>query len=86
LAQITLHRRVSPVGGVKEKVLGTHRAGVSKVIIPWVNWKDVELEVPKVVRTHMQFVLARMVREVLDAAFEGTLPWHMLMLIVESRL
>jgi len=77
------------VGGIKEKVLGAHRAGANKVILPWANRKDVEYDVPKEVRARMQFVFARTVREVLDAAFSvGTLPWrvdahHPL---VESRL
>jgi ATP-dependent Lon protease len=89
--QITLRGRVSPVGGIKEKVLGAHRAGANKVILPWVNRKDVEHDVPKDVRARIQFVFARTVREALDAAFgPGTLPWradaassHSL---VESRL
>jgi ATP-dependent Lon protease len=85
--QITLRGRVSPVGGVKEKVLGAHRAGANKVIVPWANRKDVELDVPKEVRARMQFVFARTVREALDAAFgEGTLPWRSLTPVVESRL
>ena len=77
------------MGGIKEKVLGAHRVGASKVIVPWANRKDVEHDVPKEVRARMQFVFARTVREVLDAAFgDGTLPWradahHPL---VESRL
>lgn len=74
------------VGGVKEKVLGAHRTGANKVIAPRANRKDVELAVPKEVRARMQFVFSRTVRETLDAAFEGTLPWHMLAPAVESRL
>ncbi|KAF8262462.1 Lon protease C-terminal proteolytic domain-containing protein [Lactarius quietus] len=85
--EITLRGRVSPVGGVKEKVLGAHRAGATKVIVPWANRKDVEHDVPKEVRARMQFVFARTVREALDAAFgEGTLPWRSLAPVVESRL
>ncbi|KAH9039670.1 ATP-dependent protease La [Lactarius pseudohatsudake] len=84
--EITLRGRVSTVGGVKEKVLGAHRAGV-KVIVPWANRKDVEHDVPKEVRARMQFVFARTVREVLDAAFgEGALLWRTLTPVVESRL
>ena len=77
------------MGGIKEKVLGAHRVGANKVIVPWANRKDVEHDVPKEVRARMQFVFARTVREVLDAAFGvGTLSWradahHPL---VESRL
>ncbi|KAH9022788.1 ATP-dependent protease La [Lactarius pseudohatsudake] len=85
--EITLRGRVSPVGGVKEKVLGAHRAGANKVIVPWANREDVEHDVPKEVRARMQFVFARTVREVLDAAFgEGALPWRTLTPVVESRL
>jgi ATP-dependent Lon protease len=65
--------------------LGAHRAGASNVIVPCANRKDVELEVLKEVRTQMQFVFARTVREALDTAFEGTLPWCTLTPIVESR-
>ncbi|KAH9177271.1 Lon protease C-terminal proteolytic domain-containing protein [Lactarius sanguifluus] len=84
--EITLRGRVSPVGGVKEKVLGAHRAGANKVIVPLANRKDVEHDVPKEVRARMQFVFARTVREVLDAAFgDGTLPWRTLTPVVESR-
>jgi ATP-dependent Lon protease len=54
-AQITLRGRVSPVGGVKEKVLGAHRAGANKVIVPWANQEDVGLDVPKEVHARMQF-------------------------------
>ncbi|KAI0298983.1 Lon protease C-terminal proteolytic domain-containing protein [Multifurca ochricompacta] len=76
--EITLRGRVSPVGGIKEKVLGAHRAGANK---------DVEHDVPKEVRARMQFVFARTVREALDAAFgSGTLSWRAHTPLVESRL
>ena len=85
LIQITLCGRVSPVGGVKEKVLGAHCAGMNKVIVLWVNWKDVESEVPKEVRAQMQFMFARTVCKVLDAAFEGyqgrRISWKFLVVI-----
>ena len=65
------------MGGIKEKVLGAHRAGANKVILPWANRKDVEHDVPKEVRARMQIVFARTVREVLDAAVGvGTLSWR----------
>ncbi len=86
--QITLRGRVSPVGGIKEKVLGAHRVDANRVILPWANRKDVEHDVPKEVRARIQFVFARTVREVLDAAFgPGSLPWHAdAHPLVESRL
>ena len=34
-----------PVGGIKEKVLSAHRAQVTKVFLPWVNWKDLKQDV-----------------------------------------
>ena len=65
------------MGGSKEKVLGVHRTGANKVILPWANRKHVDYDVPKEVRARMQFEFARTVREVLDAAFGvGTLPWR----------
>ncbi|KAI9435502.1 ATP-dependent protease La [Lactarius indigo] len=85
--EITLCGRVSPVGGVKEKVLGAHRASANKVIVPWANRKDVEHNVPKEVWARMQSVFARTVREAPDVAFgEVALPWRTLTPVVESRL
>jgi len=87
--EITLRGRVSPVGGIKEKVLGAHRAGANRVNLPWANRKDVEHDVAKETRGHIQFVFARTVREVLDVAFgPGSLPCHApdAHPLVESRL
>jgi len=86
--QITLRGRVSAVGGIKEKVLGAHRAGANKVILPWANRKDVEHDVPKEVWARTQFVFVRTVREALDVAFGvGALPWRTdALALVESRL
>ena len=66
--------------------MGAHRAGASKVIVPWANRKGVKLEEPKEVRTRIQFVFAQTVREALDAAFEGTWPWGTVTPIVDRRL
>lgn len=85
--QITLRGRVGPVGGIKEKVLGAHRAQITKVILPWANRKDVEHDVPPEVRAEMQFVFARTMDEVLEAAFgKGVLSWRHAMVVMESRL
>ncbi|KAI8972556.1 ATP-dependent protease La [Trametes punicea] len=85
--EITLRGRVGPVGGIKEKVLGAHRAKVTKVILPWANRKDVEHDVPSEIRAEMQFVFARTMEEVLEAAFgKGVLNWRRNMVVLESRL
>jgi len=55
--EITLRGRVLPVGGIKEKVLAAHRAGINTVIVPAENKKDVE-EVPENVRNQIRFVFA----------------------------
>lgn len=87
LFQITLRGRVGPVGGIKEKVLGAHRAGVTKVILPWANRKDVDHDVPPEVRSIMQFSFVRTVEEALEAAFgKGTLGWRPNNVLLESRL
>ncbi len=70
--EITLRGRVLPVGGVKEKVLGAHRAGVPTVVLPRENEKDLE-EVPAEVKRKMTFVLVDHMDEVLAAAVVGGL-------------
>ncbi len=62
--EITLRGRILPVGGIKEKVLAAHRAGVKKIILPADNEKDLE-EVPQHVRNEMSFTFVKNVDEVL---------------------
>jgi len=85
--EITLRGRVTPVGGIKEKVLGAHRAQVKTVILPWANRKDVEHDVALEIRNEMQFVFVRTVVEALEAAFgTGALGWRRNAMLIESRL
>lgn len=85
--EVTLRGRVGAVGGIKEKVLGAHRAQITKVILPWANRKDVEHDVPKEVRAVMQIVFVRTVEEALEAAFgKGVIGWRRSDVLVESRL
>ena len=58
-----------PIGGVKEKVLAAHRAGLKTVILPRRNEKDLE-DVPEEVRREVNFVLAQHVDDVWSAALE----------------
>lgn len=68
--EITLRGRVLPVGGIKEKVLAAHRAGIKKVILPKDNKRNLE-DVPPQIRKKMEFVLVEHMDEVLAQALEG---------------
>jgi ATP-dependent Lon protease len=65
--EVTLQGRVLPIGGVKQKVLAAHRAGLREVVLPARNGPDLE-DVPEVVREQMTFHLAEEIGEVLAAA------------------
>jgi ATP-dependent Lon protease len=65
--EVTLQGRVLPIGGVKQKVLAAHRAGLTEVILPLRNGPELE-DVPETVREQMTFHLAESVGEVLDVA------------------
>ncbi|KIJ60939.1 hypothetical protein HYDPIDRAFT_177239 [Hydnomerulius pinastri MD-312] len=85
--EITLRGRVTPVGGIRMKVLGAHRAQIRKVILPWANRKDVEHDVAPEIRREMQFFFVRTIDEALEAAFgQGTLGWRREAVLLESRL
>ena len=62
--EITLRGKVLPVGGIREKVMAAHRAGIRKVLLPKDNDADIE-EIPQVVRDDMEFVLIKNVNEAL---------------------
>ena len=66
--EVTLQGKVLPIGGVKQKVLAAHRAGLSEVILPKRNGADLE-DVPERVRNEMTFYLADTVDDVLEHAF-----------------
>jgi len=66
--EITLRGQVLPVGGIKEKVLAAHRAGLKAVCLPRHNDRDLE-ELPEDVRNEMQFILVDRVEQVFEAAF-----------------
>jgi ATP-dependent Lon protease len=66
--EITLRGAVLPIGGLKEKVLAAHRAGIKHVILPKKNEDDLE-EIPEKVRSEMEFHLVEEMSEVLAPAF-----------------
>jgi len=65
--EITLRGQVLPVGGIKEKVLAAHRAGIKRIILPKWNEKDLE-EVPRKVRKAIRFHFVETMDEVLKIA------------------
>ncbi|MGQ9556515.1 MAG: endopeptidase La [Desulfurispora sp.] len=67
--EITLRGRVLPVGGIKEKVLAAHRAGIKTVLLPQDNNKDLE-EIPANVKRHLEFKLVTHMDEVLEVALQ----------------
>jgi ATP-dependent Lon protease len=68
--EISLRGRVLPIGGLKEKTLAAHRAGIKRVILPERNKADVE-EVPREVRDELEFVFVHRLDDVLVAALEN---------------
>ncbi|HEY3234164.1 MAG TPA: S16 family serine protease, partial [Polyangiaceae bacterium] len=68
--EISLRGRVLPIGGMKEKTLAAHRAGIKRVILPERNKPDLE-EVPREVRDELEFVFVNRLDEVLEAALES---------------
>ena len=68
--EVTLQGKVLPIGGLRQKLLAAHRAGLTEVIVPARNEPDLE-EVPESVREALTVHLASDVRQVLDLALAG---------------
>jgi ATP-dependent Lon protease len=71
--EITLRGKVLPIGGVKEKVLGAHRAGIKNIVLPKDNEKDLA-DIPKNVLDSLNLFLVGTMDEVLKIALAGPLP------------
>jgi ATP-dependent Lon protease len=71
--EVTLAGRVLPIGGVKQKVLAAHRAGLTEIILPVRNGPDLD-DVPEAVRSGMTFHLTADVADVLRIALDEDRP------------
>jgi ATP-dependent Lon protease len=74
--ECTLRGRVLPVGGIKDKVLAAHRAGLTRVILPKHNQRDID-DIPAEARQKLEIILAEDMGQVLEAALEPALPSFM---------
>ncbi|XP_051884543.1 lon protease homolog 2, peroxisomal [Pristis pectinata] len=83
--EITLRGLVLPVGGIKDKVLAAHRAGLKRVILPKRNEKDLD-EIPANMREDLDFITAFCLDDVLNAAFDGGFPAESRHSILNSKL
>ncbi|MDI7266691.1 MAG: endopeptidase La [Myxococcota bacterium] len=71
--ELTLRGRVLPVGGIREKVLAAHRAGIRRLILPRRNAQDLS-EIPEEVRRDLDIRMVSTVTEAIDAAFAAAAP------------
>ena len=69
--EITLHGKVLPIGGLREKTMAAYKSGIKTVIIPKENEPDLA-EIDDVVRENLQFVIAEDIKTVLNAALQAT--------------
>jgi Lon-like ATP-dependent protease len=70
--EISLHGQVLPVGGLKEKILAAHRAGIKKLLVPFACKSDIDENVPESVKAGIEFVFVDDVRQVLAEVFRGS--------------
>jgi len=71
--EITLRGRVMPIGGLKEKVLAAHRAGMKRIIAPVENRNDL-LEMPRNIRRDLEFIWVETMDQVLEAILDPAVP------------
>jgi ATP-dependent Lon protease len=68
--EITLRGSVLPVGGIKEKVLAAHRAGIKRVVLPDRNRKDL-VDIPETIRKELELVFVKRIQEALELTLEA---------------
>lgn len=74
--EITLRGRVLEIGGIKEKIIAAHRAGLKTIILPKDNKKDLEEDIPKNVLKDLEFVFVKHMDEVLKVALRKKIKLH----------
>ncbi|KAI8641503.1 ATP-dependent protease La [Parasitella parasitica] len=70
--EVTLRGQVRPVGGIKEKVVSAHRAGIKRIILPVANKRDVIKDIPMEVKNDLTFVYCKSMWDVIESAFDQT--------------
>ena len=68
--EISLVGNVLPIGGVKEKVLGAHRVGIKRIILPYANRKDLK-DIPEYISKEILFITVKKIEDVLNQALEN---------------
>lgn len=74
--ELTLRGLVLPVGGIKEKLLAAHTAGMSRVVVPARNLRDVQADVPPQIRQALEIVGAEKLEDVLRAVLDPPIDLH----------
>ncbi len=68
--EITLRGKVLPIGGLREKVIGAHRAGIKTIFLPWENEKDLD-DIPEEIKKEVKFIFVSNYKDVYDKLFKG---------------
>lgn len=86
--EITLRGHVLPVGGVRDKVLAAHRAGIRHVLVPFGNQRHVQDDIPEAALADVELHYVKHIDEALAWAFaeEGSRPWSLGPVEPRSRL
>lgn len=74
--EITLRGSVTPVGGIKEKVLAAHRVGIKHVLLPHRNRKDAEADLPKSVQEELKITYVKNIWQALEVVFGDKVGGH----------
>ena len=76
--EITLRGRILAIGGLKEKVIGAHRAGIKKIFLPKENEKDLD-EIPSDVKSNIKFIFVKNYKDIYKEIFKvGRMKWNIL--------